>query len=104
MPADLVLKCSPGQFRNWCYAVLAMSTMTENVPPFKILLGHANVRDKDGREMHKSTSNTVANVCSFFLTEKLYASLVRIVDCGAPESAHLCDYPQPDKRVSHATS
>jgi len=31
----------PGQFRNWFYALLAMSTMMENKAPFKVLLGHA---------------------------------------------------------------
>ena len=54
-PADLVLECFPGQFRNWFYALLAMSTMMENRPPFKTLLGHALVRDEHGQEMHKST-------------------------------------------------
>ncbi len=49
----------PGQFRNWFYALLSMSTMMENVPPFKTLLGHALVRDEEGQEMHKSTGNTI---------------------------------------------
>ncbi len=26
-PADLVTECFPGQFRNWFYSLLAMSTM-----------------------------------------------------------------------------
>ncbi len=59
MPADLVLECFPGQFRNWFYALLAMSTMMENVPPFKTLVGFALVRDEHGREMHKSTGNAI---------------------------------------------
>jgi len=59
IPADLVLECFPGQFRNWFYALLAMSTMMENIPPFKTLLGHALVRDEKGREMHKSTGNAI---------------------------------------------
>ena len=59
IPADLVLECFPGQFRNWFYALLAMSTMMENVPPFKTLLGHALVRDEHGKEMHKSTGNAI---------------------------------------------
>ena len=45
----------PGQFRNWFYALLAMSTMMANRTPFKVLLGHALVRDEKGEEMHKST-------------------------------------------------
>ena len=59
MPADLVLECFPGQFRNWFYALLSMSTMMENTPPFKTLLGHALVRDEKGQEMHKSTGNAI---------------------------------------------
>ena len=58
-PADLVLECFPGQFRNWFYALLAMSTMMENKPPFRTLLGHALVRDEKGEEMHKSTGNAI---------------------------------------------
>ena len=27
IPADLILECFPGQFRNWFYSLLAMSTM-----------------------------------------------------------------------------
>jgi isoleucyl-tRNA synthetase len=59
IPADLVTECFPGQFRNWFYAMLAMSTMMENIPPFKTLLGHALVRDEHGREMHKSLGNAI---------------------------------------------
>ncbi len=59
IPADLVTECFPGQFRNWFYAMLAMSTMMENIPPFKTLLGHALVRDEHGMEMHKSAGNAI---------------------------------------------
>ena len=45
-PADFITECFPGQFRNWFYAILAMSTMMEQRPPFKVLLGHALVRDQ----------------------------------------------------------
>ena len=58
-PADLVLECFPGQFRNWFYALLSMSTMMENTAPFKTLLGHALVRDEQGQDMHKSTGNAI---------------------------------------------
>ena len=58
-PADLVLECFPGQFRNWFYAMLTMSTMIENTPPFETLLGHALVRDEKGEEMHKSRGNSI---------------------------------------------
>jgi len=58
-PAHLVLECFSGQFRNWFYAMLAMSTMMENIPPFRTLLGHALVRDEQGEEMHKSAGNAI---------------------------------------------
>jgi isoleucyl-tRNA synthetase len=58
-PADFITECFPGQFRNWFYALLSMSTMMENKPPFKNLLGHALVRDETGNEMHKSTGNSI---------------------------------------------
>ncbi len=59
IPADLVLECFPGQFRNWFYSLLALSTMMEGIAPFKNLLGHALVRDGEGKEMHKSTGNAI---------------------------------------------
>ena len=59
-PADFIVECFPGQFRNWFYAILAMSTMMEQKPPFKVLLGHALVRDDQGEEMHKSKGNSIA--------------------------------------------
>jgi isoleucyl-tRNA synthetase len=59
VPADLVLECFPGQFRNWFYSLLAMSTMMEDIPPFKTLVGHALVKDEHGREMHKSSGNAI---------------------------------------------
>ncbi len=58
-PADLITECFPGQFRNWFYSLLAMSTMMENKAPFKTLLGHALVRDQNGHEMHKSAGNSI---------------------------------------------
>jgi isoleucyl-tRNA synthetase len=58
-PADFVTESFPGQFRNWFYALLAMSTMMEEQTPFKVLLGHALVRDEKGEEMHKSKGNAI---------------------------------------------
>ena len=59
IPSELVLECFPGQFRNWFYALLAMSTMMEQIPPFKTLVGHALVLDENGNEMHKSQGNAI---------------------------------------------
>ncbi len=58
-PADVVLECFPGQFRNWFSALLSMSAMMEGRPPFRTLLGHGLVRDEKGEEMHKSKGNAI---------------------------------------------
>ncbi len=58
-PADFITECFPGQFRNWFYCLLAMSTVMEDREPFKYLLGHALVKDQHGKEMHKSAGNAI---------------------------------------------
>lgn len=59
-PADFITESFPGQFRNWFYALLAMSTMmSDGKPPFKTLLGHGLVRDQFGAEMHKTAGNSI---------------------------------------------
>jgi len=58
-PADFITEAFPGQFRNWFYAILTMSTMLEQKPPMKVLLGHGMVRDDHGEEMHKSKGNAI---------------------------------------------
>ncbi len=58
-PADFVVESFPGQFRNWFYALLAMSAMMDGRAPFRVLLGHGLVRDARGQEMHKSTGNSI---------------------------------------------
>jgi isoleucyl-tRNA synthetase len=58
-PADLVLECFPGQFRNWFYAMLSMATMMDNSPPFRALFGHRLVMDEKGKPMHKSDGTAI---------------------------------------------
>ncbi|MFO7638866.1 MAG: isoleucine--tRNA ligase [bacterium] len=58
-PFDFITECFPGQFRNWFYAILAMSTVLEKQAPFKTLLGHALVKDEHGQDMHKSAGNAI---------------------------------------------
>jgi len=58
-PAELVCESLPGQFRNWFYAMLAMSTIMEGKPPFKVCFGYGLVLGEDGREMHKSWGNAI---------------------------------------------
>jgi len=58
-PADFISESLPGQFRNWFYAILTMSTVLEQRPPFKVLQGYASLRDEHGEEMHKSKGNAI---------------------------------------------
>ena len=58
-PGDFITESFPGQFRNWFYSLLAMSTFLEDKAPFKTLLGHALVKDENGKDMHKSTGNAI---------------------------------------------
>jgi isoleucyl-tRNA synthetase len=77
-PADFVTESFPGQFRNWFYAMLAMSTMMESRAPFKTLLGHALVRDEKGEEMHKSKGNSIPFDEA---ADKMSADLMRWMFC-----------------------
>lgn len=58
-PADFIVEALPGQFRNWFYALLAVSTMLEEKSPFKVLKGHGLVMDDVGKPMHKSEGNAI---------------------------------------------
>lgn len=58
-PADLITESFPGQFRNWFYSLLAMSTVLANQPPVRTILGHGLVKDEQGQEMHKSKGNAI---------------------------------------------
>jgi|CXWL01.1.fsa_nt_gi isoleucyl-tRNA synthetase len=58
-PAEFVVEALPGQFRNWFYALLTVSTMMEGCSPFKVLKGHGLVVDDEGKPMHKSAGNAI---------------------------------------------
>ena len=58
-PADFIVESFPGQFRNWFYALLTMSTVMTDRTPTNVVLGHALVRDEHGEEMHKSKGNSI---------------------------------------------
>ena len=58
-PAEFVVEALPGQFRNWFYALLTVSTMMVGRSPFKVLKGHGLVMDDEGKPMHKSTGNAI---------------------------------------------
>jgi isoleucyl-tRNA synthetase len=58
-PADFITESFPGQFRNWFYSMLAMSTVLRREAPFKTIFGYALVYGEDGRPMHKSWGNAI---------------------------------------------
>jgi isoleucyl-tRNA synthetase len=97
-PADFVVECFPGQFRNWFYALLSMSAMMSGEAPFKTLLGHALVRDERGAEMHKSSGNSIAfdeaaGVLGAEVMRYLYAAQNPVQNMNFP------DLPKPGEKV-----
>jgi isoleucyl-tRNA synthetase len=58
-PADFITESFPGQFKNWFYSLIAMSTVLEDREPFKTVLGYATLTGEDGRPMHKSWGNAI---------------------------------------------
>lgn len=58
-PIDFITESFPGQFKNWFYAMIAMSTVLEDENPFKRVLGFATMQGEDGRAMHKSWGNYI---------------------------------------------
>lgn len=58
-PADFITESFPGQFKNWFYSLIAMSTVLEKKNSFKTLLGYGAVTGEDGKPMHKSWGNSI---------------------------------------------
>ena len=58
-PADFVTESFPGQFKNWFYSLLVMSTVLEHTAPFRTLFGYGTLMGEDGTPMHKSKGNLV---------------------------------------------
>jgi isoleucyl-tRNA synthetase len=58
-PAALITESFPGQFRNWFYSLLAMSTVMVGSEPTKTVFGYGLVFAEDGRQMHKSWGNSI---------------------------------------------
>jgi len=58
-PADFITESFPGQFRNWFYSMLAMSTVLRREAPFRTIFGYATLFGEDGRPMHKSWGNAI---------------------------------------------
>ena len=58
-PADFISESFPGQFRNWFYSLIAMSTILERRAPFRDVFTYATLLAEDGRAMGKSAGNMV---------------------------------------------
>jgi len=58
-PADLITESFPGQFRNWFYSLLSMSTILERKAPFKHVFTYGTLLAEDGSPMHKSAGNAI---------------------------------------------
>ena len=58
-PANFITESFPGQFKNWFYSMIAMSTVLEDTNPFENVLGFASMLGEDGRAMHKSWGNSI---------------------------------------------
>ncbi len=58
-PADFITESFPGQFKNWFYSLIAMSTVLENKEPTKNILGFGTLVGEDGKPMHKSWGNSI---------------------------------------------
>jgi len=58
-PADFITESFPGQFKNWFYSLIAMSTVLEDTAPFKKVLGFATLLSENGKPMHKSSGNFI---------------------------------------------
>lgn len=73
-PADFVTESFPGQFKNWFYSLIAMSTALKGKPPFKNLLGFATMVDEKGEPFHKSAGNSIEFVEA---ADKIGADIIR---------------------------
>jgi len=59
VPANFITESFPGQFKNWFYSLIAMSTVLEDLNPTETVLGFATLLAEDGRPMHKSWGNAI---------------------------------------------
>ncbi|MBN1889975.1 MAG: isoleucine--tRNA ligase [Thermoflexales bacterium] len=58
-PADLISESFPGQFRNWFYSLIAMSTGLERQSPCRAVFSYGTLLAEDGSAMHKSAGNMI---------------------------------------------
>ncbi|MDO8497738.1 MAG: class I tRNA ligase family protein, partial [bacterium] len=58
-PVDFITESFPGQFKNWFYALIAMSTVLADTNPFKTVLGFGTMLDENSKPFHKSVGNAI---------------------------------------------
>ncbi len=78
-PADWVVEMRE-QIRLWFYSLLFMSVALEGRAPFRKVLGHEDVRDEHGHEMHGSKGNTIE---AHDALERVGADVMRWMYCEA---------------------
>ena len=94
-PADLISESFPGQFRNWFYSLIAMSTVMAKQAPFRHIFTYATLFGEDGKPMHKSAPNVI-----WFdeAAEKMGVDVMRWMYCVAkPEQNLLFGYKRADE-------
>jgi isoleucyl-tRNA synthetase len=77
-PADWVVEMRE-QIRLWFYSLLFMSVVLEDRAPFREVLGHEDVRDEHGHEMHGSKGNTIDAEDAL---ERISADVMRWMYCA----------------------
>ncbi|MBN1266241.1 MAG: isoleucine--tRNA ligase [Anaerolineales bacterium] len=94
-PANLISESFPGQFRNWFYSLLAMSTILERKAPFKDIFTYGTLLAEDGRAMHKSWGNAIEfNEAA----DKMGVDVMRWLYCDQkPEKDLLFGYHRADE-------
>jgi isoleucyl-tRNA synthetase len=98
-PADLISESFPGQFRNWFYSLLTMSTVMTRHTPFKHCYTYGTLLAEDGREMHKSSGNAI-----WFddAAETMGVDVMRWMYCThKPEQNLLFGYHRADETRRH---
>jgi isoleucyl-tRNA synthetase len=94
-PAHWISESFPGQFRNWFYSLLAMSTVLENQPPFLENFGYATLLAEDGRAMHKSWGNSIEFNAA---ADEMGVDVMRWLYCAhKPENDLLFGYNRGDE-------
>ena len=94
-PADLISESFPGQFRNWFYSLLTMSTVMTGHTPFRHCYTYGLLYAEDGRPMHKSWGNAI-----WFddAAEKMGVDVMRWMYCThKPEQNLLFGYHAADE-------